>query len=360
LGKNPTEESEEDVLDKTSKSIEQSMARRQKRAEVAAGIAEAETYAAKLEEEAREVRRRIASGEPPPPRQEAPTSREYLFAQAMALMQSGVDPAIIGQVLAGQSANGAIRSPQISVGSGVPDWMGKIVADAISSKDEVKIAKVEAQMGKLEDKVTEALKATQEAIKNIGKEPRHEIDPMTYASRQAEGVKTFYEVLKGFGLIPESTTPQIPDAQLAFQLQDREWSHRERMGFLQTEQEKIAANERIEAQKARQRQEALSRFPQIIGETAAKALEDGMVARREHGEGQAPARREHGEGQAPARRGRRPVINMDEGEEMATVTCECGAPITVVAGSKTATCGSCGVKYPVRVTPASEESGEDS
>ena len=350
-GKNPkAEESEVDILDETNKQMNLQIAQRAKRLQVQAGIADTETYVARLEEEAREIRRRMAAGEQPPSSADIPVPRDHMMAQVVALMQAGVDPGIIGQVLSGQSANGAIRNPQIALAGNVPDWMGKIVSDAISSKDEVKMAKMEGQMTRLEDKFTEALKATQEAIKNIGKPQRDEVDPMTYATRQAEGIKTFYEVLKGFGMIPEASVPQVGDARLAFDLQDRDWSHQERMGLLQAEQEKIASGERVESRKAQARQDMWAGIPQAIGQAAAKGVEDGMMTRRQNREGST---------ETPSRRGKKAVITMDEGEEMATVTCECGAPISVVAGNKTATCGNCKAKYPVRVTPANVEVEED-
>lgn len=329
----------------------QRKADKQAEAEIDLDTMEMKAEIARLQDEVAERDRRHAAGEPPLPRAESAghVAKESLMAQALILMESGVDPAIIGQVLQGQSANAAIRNPQLTIG-GVPDWMGKIVTEAISSKDEVRTVKLEAEMENLKDKVADAIKAQTEAIKEIKKE--EPFDPTTYAQRQFEGMKLFYDLGKQYGLIPEHT-PQVSDAETGFKLQDRQWSHEERMGLLQAEQAKIESSERIETRKAQQRQEALARFPQAIGQAAAKALEDGMVARRQ--------RQSQAEGPPTQRRRRRPVIQMEEGEEMAQVQCrECGQPITVVAGSKQAICV-CGAKYPVVITPAAaseETTGE--
>lgn len=330
-----------DVLASSRERMKQRKADKQAMTEIDLDTAEMESEVLRLQEEVAERKRRIAAGEPPPKRDDKPSSRESLIALSMALLNNGVDPAIVGQILAGQSANGAIRNPQITLGGGVPDWMGKIVADAISSKDDVKIARVESEMKRLEDKLGAALTATTEAIKNIGKtEP---VDPVTIATRQAEAIAATFNALKVIGLIPERT-PQVSNSETAFRVQDRQWLHEERIGLLQTEREKIESQERLEAQKAGRWKDTLAQFPQIIGQTAAKALEDGTVERK---------KRRSERPEAPAGRRKRPVIYLEEGEAVATVEClECGQPISVVAGSKQALCAGCGMKYPVITKPS--------
>lgn len=293
----------------------------------------AEEDAARYKAAADEMKRRLGSPEQPKPATPQVTGTD-LAVLVVTLLNQGVDPGIVAQVLQGQSANHALRQP-ISIGQvpNIPDWVGDIVRDALKAKDDIKTMALGNELKNLENKLGDAIKAME------GKrQARDEFSPEEYARRQVEGIKAFVETLTSLGLMPQGS-PQIP-ADQTFAWQDRQWTHDERQTLLQIEAAKLESQERIELTKVKQRQDMVGSIPEAIGGVIAKGIADGMAERRQR----QPA------GGAPERPRGTPTIQVEPGEgDVVEVNCvQCGAPISVVASEPSATCAQCGLKYKVQ------------
>lgn len=346
LGNSPKKQDEtEDVLDTVRRRSKERVAERAEMADINVTINQLETEALRLEEEAREIRRRIAAGEPRPAANAETKATEAtqskVLALSLQLLGEGVDPAVIGQILASQ-AGGVVRVPDMSNVAGAPKWMGEMMKDLIEAKSKADLDRVELELKHMKETFDHRLGEIAQAAEGRGK-GREEHDPTKYAKDSAMGIKAFYDVLKELGLIPDRT-PGVP-ANQTFEYQERQWTHEERQEYMRVELAKIQAEERIEGRRLTERREALAAIPEALGGIAAKAIEDGMVKRRQ----------DRGESSGKPRG--IPTIQIEPGEgDIVDVQCaDCGQLISVVADSKSATCV-CGMKY--RVQQLEEPSGE--
>lgn len=349
MSNNPEKKKDEpeDILEQARKRSKERVAERVAMADINVTINQLETEAARLEEEAREIRRRIAAGEPRPSGvvedKKTEAAQNRLIALSLQLISEGIDPALIGQILASQSG-GVVKVPDISGGAGVPKWMGEMMRDLIEAKGRADLEKVELELKHMKETFDHRLgEIAQQASERRGK-GHEDLDPIQYAKNQALGVKAYYDTLKELDLIPERT-PGIPASQ-TFEYQERQWTHEERKQFMQMELAKIEAQERIEGRRLTERREALASIPEALGGIAAKAIEDGMIQRRKE------------RGESPGRPKGIPTIQIEPGEgDIVDVECAgCGQVISVPADSKSAACASCGMKY--RVQHLEEPSAE--
>lgn len=150
--------------------------------------AELETMAIQAENEASRLR-----GEPPvhktaPDENGKVTAeqRKQLVESAKMLLDSGLDPKQVGQILLGLSPSSAAQI----VGAG-----GMTVDDALAIVDRITVANkgsdVEATIARLEKRIEELQKGSGKVAASEVKMP----DPVTYFKQQAEGIKTFCDIL---------------------------------------------------------------------------------------------------------------------------------------------------------------------
>lgn len=188
--------------------------------------AELETMALQAENEASRMR-----GEPPvhktPPDETGKVTaeqRKQLVESAKMLLDSGLDPKQVGQILLGLSPS---STAQI-VGAG-----GMTVDDALAIVDRITVANkgsdVEASIARLEKRIEELQKGGNQGRAVDVKMP----DPITYYKQQAEGLKTFCDIL---GIPLPGTVKSTGNGSNIEELKEKN-RHDEKMEEVKTERE---------------------------------------------------------------------------------------------------------------------------
>lgn len=168
--------------------------------------------------------------------EEEARQREKLMASAKSLIDSGLDPKQVGQMLLGlPSISGAPPTPAQGMGF---DEVMKMVTFIVGKKeaDELKVI-----IASLDKKIDEMVKNPPHKD-----EPPKSIDPVTFAKQQAETLRLYHATLDEMGLIPKPE-PRTSDGK-SLDVVKEEHRHDERMDEIKSEREykqeltKIAAD----------------------------------------------------------------------------------------------------------------------
>lgn len=326
--------------------------------------------AERLEKKAIEGERSMASREV----EEIKLEEAELRARREAIEKGQISPAAVGLNVAGDpqmkgmaqtlldiyalgTKNGIDVSPAISAiltgnpglavatqakpQDGIPQWMGTFMAKMAekafdSPKDDPKVAILEERVRSMEGAVSKDLNDLKALIMSQGK---NQVDPNNQAIENVKSVGALLAVLQG--LVPKAA-PVVeggPSSELALKLQDRQWTHEERIQELKTKAQEIAVTREIEEAKIRKSQEQMATIPQMIGTVIATTIMEKGGAKKEA---------------APAPEAPRTTLEIKKSADRAdgpiTINClDCHKPLTFMSNAQHAQCV-CGSKYDLHLT----------